>query len=99
MFNFQNIGKKIKTLAVIVSIVGVVVSIICGMTVMTGNAGVGLLIAILGSLASWVSSFFSYGFGELIEKTTEIANNTKKDIKVEIVNEDKNEISTSTLVK
>ena len=99
MFNFQNIGKKIKTLAVIVSIVGVVVSIIFGMTVMTGNAGVGLLIAILGSLASWVSSFFTYGFGELIEKTTEIANNTKKDIKVEIVNEDKNEISTSKLVK
>jgi hypothetical protein len=33
---------------------------------------------VVGGLASWIGSFFTYGFGELIEKTTEIANNTSK---------------------
>ena len=99
MFNFQNIGGKIKTLAVIVSIVGVVASVIFCIMALTENAGIGLLIAIVGSLVSWISSFFTYGFGELIEKTTEIAKNTKKDIKVEIVNEDKNENTNTTIVR
>jgi hypothetical protein len=30
----------------------------------------------LGSLISWISSLALYGFGELIEKTAEIARNT-----------------------
>ena len=90
MFNFENIGGKIKTLAVILTILGVAASIIFGFYMLSENAITGLLIALIGSLVSWISSFFMYGFGELIEKTTEIAQNTKKDIKVEIVNEETN---------
>ena len=38
---------------------------------------VGILVIAIGSLFSWVGSFCLYGFGELIEKTTEIAENTR----------------------
>lgn len=36
---------------------------------------IGIVIFILGSLFSWIWSFFTYGFGELIDKTTEISYN------------------------
>ncbi len=35
--------------------------------------GMGLAVMIVGSLVSWIGSFFAYGFGELIENTTVIA--------------------------
>ena len=38
----------------------------------------GVITIIVGPLAAWVSSWLLYGFGELIEKTTEIAENTRK---------------------
>lgn len=38
----------------------------------------GLLVAGIGSLVSWLSGLFTYGFGELIVKTDEIAANTRK---------------------
>ena len=89
MFNFENIGSKIKTLAVVLTVVGIVASVIFGFFILSANAGYGLLIMVVGSLISWVSSFFTYGFGELIEKTTEIARNTKNGVKVEIKEDEK----------
>lgn len=88
MFNFQNIGAKIKTLAVVVTILGIAASVVSGLYIINDNALSGVLVAFIGSVFSWISAFFMYGFGELIEKTTEIAKNTKKDIKVEIVQEE-----------
>ena len=32
----------------------------------------GLLCMVLGSIFSWISAFFTYGFGELIDKTCDI---------------------------
>lgn len=87
MFNFENIGGKIKILAVVITVIGIGVSLAFGLYLLDSNVLLGLVIAVVGSLLSWISSFFIYGFGELIEKTTEIAHNTKKDIKVEIVND------------
>ena len=40
--------------------------------------GAGVAVIVLGSLLSWVGSFMMVGFGELIEKTTEIAENTRR---------------------
>lgn len=37
-----------------------------------------IFILIVGPLFSWTSSFVMYGFGELIDKSTEIAKNTRK---------------------
>ena len=70
---FENIGGKIKALAQVVCWIGIIASVICGIIMMTiGEAGfnlVGFLIMILGSLFSWIGSFMTYGFGQLIENT------------------------------
>lgn len=81
---FDNIGGKIKMLAKVVCWIGIIVSAVIAI-IMFANAVkysndiytlLGLAYIILGTLLSWIGSFFTYGFGELIEKTTEIANNT-----------------------
>ncbi len=78
---FDNIGSKIKMLAKVICWVGIIMSCLAGLIILINGddgAGVGLVIMIMGSLTSWVCSFFAYGFGELIDRTTEVANNTKK---------------------
>ena len=94
---YANIGEKIKKVAVIVAIIGIICSIVIGIVLIVqaqgsgsssyygrsrGNDNIlifmGIATMILGSLVSWISSFFAYGFGELIVKTTEIAKNTTK---------------------
>lgn len=39
---------------------------------------IGLIISIVAPFLCWIGSFMMYGFGELIDKATEIAENTKK---------------------
>ena len=79
---FSNIGGKIKGLAAAICVIGIGISIICGVLmiiagVTIGNSvamiGAGFAILIVGSLLSWVRSSFAYGFGELIENTAVIA--------------------------
>lgn len=78
---FANIGRKIKALAWVVCIVGMLGSFVSAV-IQWGNSGdyfygdyasilSGFLTLIVGSLVSWVGSFFCYGFGQLIEKTEE----------------------------
>ena len=78
---FENIGSKIKALAKVICWVGIILSLIIGIIMLASGgdvgSGVGLVVIIVGCLGSWIGSFFTYGFGELIEKTTEIAENTK----------------------
>ena len=76
---FGNIGGKIKTLAKVVCIAGMVLSLInairiwnMGNTLHQDTTLTGLLWLILGCLGSWIGSFFTYGFGELIERTCSI---------------------------
>ena len=78
---FENIGSKIKALAKVICWVGIIISLIAGIVMLASGgdvgSGVGLVVIIVGCFGSWIGSFFTYGFGELIEKTTEIAENTK----------------------
>lgn len=78
---FDNIGSKIKALAKVICWAGIIISLIVGIIMLASGgdvgSGVGVIVMIVGSLGSWIGSFFTYGFGELIEKTTEIAENTK----------------------
>ena len=75
---FDNIGGKIKTWAQILCILGITGSVIWAIaTLMQSNYYhvtilESALILGLGSLGSWVGSFITYGFGELIENTTKI---------------------------
>ncbi len=68
---FDNIGGKIKSLAQIACWIGMVCSVIWGIVVWVEELGfwLGLGIIVLGSLASWISTFTLYGFGQLIENS------------------------------
>lgn len=75
---FSNIGGKIKKLAMVITVAGIVLSVIAGIVQMSlsrGGGGIffsGILTMIMGSLAAWVSSFILYGFGQLVEDTGDI---------------------------
>ncbi len=76
---FNNIGKKIKTLTVVcfvLVLIGVVVYGVVLMVTLRRQAWIGLLVIAGGFLACWISSFFLYGFGELIESSEKTAENT-----------------------
>jgi len=74
---FDNIGGKIKGLAVVICILGIAASVLGGIALISANsrynptATAGWIVLIAGSLGSWIGSFTLYGFGELIEKTCE----------------------------
>ena len=79
---FKNIGGKIKELAQVICIVGIVISVVAGISMIYSGfdsyngdtmVGMGFAVMIGGSLLSWIGSFFAYGFGELFENTTVIA--------------------------
>ena len=83
---FDNIGKKIKKLAEILAIAGMIISIFLGLFYIisyaeldkyaqSDNGGIlveGIIWLIVGPIASWISGFFAYGFGELIDTTQDI---------------------------
>ena len=78
---FSNSGGKIKTLARIICVLGIVISIFGGLILIIQGASfhessltvTGVLVLFAGTIGSWIGSFFAYGFGELIENTTVIA--------------------------
>ena len=77
---FNNIGGKIKTVSKFICYAGIAVSVICGVIMLffgvAGNldmSAIGLAVGVGGSLCSWLGSLAAYGFGELIENTTVIA--------------------------
>jgi len=88
---FQNIGRKIKTLAKVICWVGIIGSVVGGVIMVLSGVGVlrfnaeagvaaimgGVLTVVLGSLFSWIGSFMMLGFGEIVEKVNEIAENTR----------------------
>ncbi len=76
---FNNIGSKIKLLSLVICFISIAISLVLGLYIMIklNQIAFGLLIIFGGSCASWIASFFTYGFGELIEKSSEIAENTK----------------------
>ncbi len=76
---FGNVGKKIKTLAIVVFVVGFMVSAAVGIMLLSWEDAGGLVVWIGGALVSWISSLMIYGQGELIEKATQIAENTKNE--------------------
>ena len=67
---FDNIGGKIKVLAVTFTIIGMVMSIIYGLIIISEtDSAAGLIVMLVGCLFSWIGSFTLYGLGHLIENT------------------------------
>lgn len=70
-----------KILAKIICWLGIAFSMLVAILVSIigkKEAILSIFILIVGPLFSWTSSFVMYGFGELIDKSTEIAKNTRK---------------------
>ncbi len=68
---YDNIGGKIKSLAKILAIVMGIALTIVGIYIMTIDEdlmAIGLIVFMVGPFIAWVSSWLTYGFGELIEK-------------------------------
>lgn len=79
---YTNIGKKIKSWAKGACIAEAIGCLIAGLImILTAEDGTaiawGFLVLLGGPLAAWVSSWLLYGFGEIIEKLTEIEENTR----------------------
>lgn len=81
---FSNIGGKIKTVAVVFCFIGIMLTFIVAFTAFAFTSdmfygrnpivplGIAFLVLIVGSLLSWIGSFFTYGFGQLIESAQSI---------------------------
>ena len=72
---FSDSGHKIKVIAYIFTFVGISASVIAGICMISSgenHALFGILTILFGSLMAWIASFLLYGFGELIDKTTDI---------------------------
>lgn len=84
---FHNIGRKIKGLAIVFAMLGMVASIVEGIQLIENTAYddngmwiiIGFVVIIGGSVLSWISAFILYGFGELVDNSTIIAAVLQKD--------------------
>ena len=67
---WDNIGVKLQKLAKVICWLGIIVSVIFGIVLLTQNQIVlGLVYIILGSIFSWIGSWSVYGLGLVVEKT------------------------------
>ncbi len=75
---YDNIGNKIKILAKVFFVLGAIASVIGAIYLFFEAAHIllCLAIAIVGSLFSWISTWLLYGFGEIIDKLSDIEENT-----------------------
>ncbi len=81
---YQDVGMKIKKLALWIFIVEMIFSVVSGMLLcFTGGEFeffIGLGVIVGGALTAYVSSWFLYGFGEIIDKLTDIERNTRHSV-------------------
>lgn len=78
---FDNIGGKIKSVAKAICWIGIIASIIIGFVMLVQDddtALAGVLILVLGSLGSWIGSFVTYGFGQLVENSDILVQQSNK---------------------
>ncbi len=80
---YDEIGKKIKRLAIATFIVEAIAAIITGIVLITEyvDLWIVLLVFILGPIVAWVSSWLLYGFGEIIDRLCSIDRNTRVEVK------------------
>lgn len=75
---FKNIAGKIKVVAKVSTIIGIIASCILAFPMITSPNGdemfIGFMVLIGGPLLSWIASFITYGFAEIIDLLTEIRN-------------------------
>ncbi len=77
---YENVGGKLKGLAVASMLVGIILSISIGGLFFENEdmIFIGIIIMIAGFLMSWISSLALYGFGQLVENSDKIAIGMRK---------------------
>lgn len=66
---FSGIGDKIKTVAMVLCIIGIITSVAVGVQLIGESFMTAVLTIVIGCLTAVVSTMCLYGFGELIEET------------------------------
>ena len=67
---FDNIGSKVKTMATVICVLGMIASVILGIiTIIGGQFLIGLLTTVIGAFISWLSCLALYAIGESAENT------------------------------
>ena len=85
---YNNIGNKIKALAIFSAIIGIIGSIVAAIVLFCSKLILnGVLVLVGGVVLSWVATFALYGFGELLIKVTNIEESVKSIRNSGIVNE------------
>ena len=72
---FDNIGRKIKNLAELVTMLGIAFSVIGGFIICCIDEHLilpGLMVGAAGCFVSWLSSLWMYAFGQQVESTENI---------------------------
>ena len=78
---FDNIGSKMKTLAKTIFWIETVAFLILGLAISIADfALIGIAIIIVGPLVAWISSWFLYGFGEVIDYLKELVQIAKQNV-------------------
>lgn len=81
---FENAGEKIKSLARLFAVIGIIASVIVAFVFFKSeNFWTRLFIGVVGGFVSWSNSLLIYGFGELIVQTTKIADGKNKKVKLD----------------
>ena len=76
---YSNIGGKIKALAIGLFAVETLASVFYSLVMVVEDPDMivlAFLTILFGPIVAWISTWLLYGFGELIDKATEIAENT-----------------------
>ena len=77
---FENVGGKLKVLAIVVVVLGIISSIVSGIILMfseiDGAFGFGLLIIGGGILGSWITALPIYGIGQAAENSDYLVRHT-----------------------
>ena len=91
---FNNIGRKVKIMAAIFCLLGIVASVTLGFVLVSNEktAEIGFLILFIGPFSSWLSSLALYAIGQSAENTDEMM----KIVKEFIAQQGKSEITEKT---
>ncbi|MBR4863376.1 MAG: hypothetical protein IKU07_02265 [Oscillospiraceae bacterium] len=82
---YDNIGGKLKNLAIWCFVVEAAGAIITGLALLFGSSETvlyGLLTLVGGPIVAWVFSWLLYAVGELVEKTCDNEHNTREILKL-----------------
>ena len=75
---YDNIGKKIKALAMVIFVIGTIFGVITGLALIDADEAthfIGLAVLVGAPIGALCSSWLMYGFGELIENSSVIVRN------------------------